>query len=94
MNALIAKAVEICHESGKRYLLYGKFTYGNKRDTTIAEFKREWALSKWTFRDTMCRSQPMVDSRCGEVIWGPLGLLPASLLAAMIKVRSRWLLGA
>jgi hypothetical protein len=40
MNALIAKAVEVCHEKGISYLVYSKFTYGNKIQSQIADFKR------------------------------------------------------
>lgn len=40
MNALIAKAVELCCEKGVRYLVYGKFNYGNKTDSPLTEFKR------------------------------------------------------
>ena len=40
MNALIAKAVEICCEQHVRYLVYGKYNYGNKSDSPLTEFKR------------------------------------------------------
>jgi hypothetical protein len=39
MNAMIAKAVEVCQEKKLLYLVYGKFTYGNKTQSQIAEFK-------------------------------------------------------
>jgi hypothetical protein len=38
-NALIAKAVELCCQKGKSYLVYGKYTYGNKKDNSLTEFK-------------------------------------------------------
>jgi len=40
MNALIAKAVEICQAKGLSSLVYSKFTYGNKTQSQIGEFKR------------------------------------------------------
>jgi hypothetical protein len=40
MNALIAKAVEVCQERGILYLVYSKFTYGNKDKSQLSEFKR------------------------------------------------------
>jgi hypothetical protein len=49
MNALIAKAVEICSGRKTRYLVYGKFTYGNKVDSTIAEFKRRMGFTQLDF---------------------------------------------
>lgn len=38
-NALIAKAVELCAAKGVSYLTYGLFNYGNKRETSLREFK-------------------------------------------------------
>lgn len=38
-NALIAKAVEICEQDGKSYLIYGSFVYHDV-DTSLTEFKR------------------------------------------------------
>jgi len=40
MNALFAKAVEICNAKGVKYLVYGKFTYGNKSYDSMVQFKR------------------------------------------------------
>jgi len=39
-NALIAKAVGICSERGKQSLLYCKYTYEKKANSSITEFKR------------------------------------------------------
>lgn len=39
-NALVAKAVERCCENGLRYMVYGKYRYGNQPDTSLMEFKR------------------------------------------------------
>ena len=49
MNALIAKAVEICQEKGISYLVYSKFTYGNKMQSQIAEFKRRNGFVQMNF---------------------------------------------
>ncbi len=38
-NALIAKAIEICESKGILYLTYGQFSYGNKRESSLVEFK-------------------------------------------------------
>ena len=38
-NALLAKAAERCAEKGIPYLTYDRFNYGNKRDTSLREFK-------------------------------------------------------
>jgi hypothetical protein len=39
-NALIAKAVEHCIHKGMSYLVYGMYVYGNKRESSLVEFKR------------------------------------------------------
>jgi hypothetical protein len=39
-NALIAKAAEVCEQKGVSQLIYGKFIYGNKRRSSLVEFKR------------------------------------------------------
>ena len=39
MNALIAKAVEICAERGLRYLVYGKYDYGKIGSDSVVDFK-------------------------------------------------------
>jgi hypothetical protein len=49
MNALIAKAVELCSERGIEYLVYGKFAYGNKRVSQLAEFKRRNGFCQMEF---------------------------------------------
>jgi hypothetical protein len=40
MNALIAKAVEICANGNLEYLVYGKFCYGKKGMDSLTEFKK------------------------------------------------------
>jgi hypothetical protein len=40
MNALIAKAVEICGEKGMSHLLYRKYFYHKNRPDALTEFKR------------------------------------------------------
>ncbi len=39
-NALIAKAVEFCADTGKKYLTHHQYTYGNKGESSLTEFKR------------------------------------------------------
>jgi hypothetical protein len=38
-NALMAKAVEVCAAKGISLLVYGMFNYGNKRESSLKEFK-------------------------------------------------------
>lgn len=48
-NAMIAKAVEIAQREGKRYLGYCRYTYGNKRNSSITEFKRRNGFEELKF---------------------------------------------
>ncbi len=38
-NALLAKAVEVCHAKGLAWLIYGQYIYDNKADSPMTEFK-------------------------------------------------------
>jgi hypothetical protein len=40
INALIAKAVEVCVERKTGYFVYDKYVYGNKKDSSLLELKR------------------------------------------------------
>jgi hypothetical protein len=39
-NALITRAVELCHAQGLKYLMYGKYVYGNNTRSQLTEFKK------------------------------------------------------
>lgn len=45
-NILIAKAVEVCARKNVPFLVYGKYVYGNKTNSTLTEFKRRNAFEK------------------------------------------------
>jgi hypothetical protein len=49
MNALIAKAVEFCEQKGMSHLIYGRFIYGNKRRSSLLEFKRRNGFEQVNF---------------------------------------------
>jgi hypothetical protein len=40
MNALLACAMELCAQRRMQYLIYGQYVYGNKRNSSVTEFKR------------------------------------------------------
>ena len=40
MNALLAHTVELCERKAISFLIYGKYTYGTKRSSSLTEFKR------------------------------------------------------
>lgn len=45
-NALISKAVEICAKKRVPFLVYGRATYGNKKKSTLSDFKRYNSFKK------------------------------------------------
>jgi hypothetical protein len=47
MNALLSRTVELCAHRGASYLVYGKFSYGRKRDS-LTEFKRRNGFEELT----------------------------------------------
>jgi hypothetical protein len=49
MNALIAKAAEVCEQKGMSHLIYAKFIYGNKRRSSLLEFKRRNGFEQVNF---------------------------------------------
>jgi hypothetical protein len=48
-NALIAKAAEVCEQKRISHLIYGKFIYGNKRRSSLVEFKRRNGFQQVNF---------------------------------------------
>lgn len=49
INALIAKAVEVCAERKIRYFVYDKYIYGNKKDSSLLELKRRNGFEQLQF---------------------------------------------
>lgn len=45
-NALIARAVEYCAQNGIVYLVYGKFSYGNRSHDSLQDFKKRNGFQK------------------------------------------------
>ena len=49
MNALLAHAMEICERKNMKYLVYGKYVYGQKNDSSLTEFKRRNGFEQVNF---------------------------------------------
>jgi hypothetical protein len=90
--ALIAKAAELCHDDGCRYLVYGKYTYGNKGNSSITEFKRRLGfrhLEFWRYHVPLSlRGRIGLRLRLHRDL---LELLPAWLLHRLIGWRAQLL---
>jgi hypothetical protein len=92
MVALIVKAAESCHAKGLKYLIYGKYTYGRKSETSIMEFKRRLGFVQKDFPRYYIpltwrgRIAIAIGAHAG---W--LGVLPSWLIHALLRMRSWWL---
>lgn len=90
-NALLSKAVELCAAKGLSYLTYGKFTYGNKGDSSLTEFK-----TRHGFEEVLMPRYYVPLTRLGAVYTrlrlyrGLLGVLPGRLIRAGVQARLAW----
>lgn len=90
-NALIAKAVELCAARGIAYLTYGKYNYGNKRDSPLREFKIRNGFEEMlvprcyiplTGWGTLCMKL--------RLHRGLLGILPTRVIDFALNARTKW----
>ena len=90
MNALLAKAVEVCSERGMSWLVYGKYVYGNKQQSTIGEFKRRNGFRQVNYRRYFVpltwRGRVAMRLRLHR---GLLGLLPERAIQVLLAGRAR-----
>lgn len=92
MNALIAKAVEVCHDKGMAYLVYSKFTFGNKKTSQLTEFKRRNGFEQMNFAryyvPLTLKGKLAVKLKLHR---GLLGILPPGLIDFLWRVRSKFI---
>jgi hypothetical protein len=92
MNALIAKAVEICEREKAAYLVYGKYSYGNKTQSSLMEFKRRNGFERMNFPRYFV---PLtIKGRLAlrlHLHRGLLGVLPQSVITVLVQSRRRML---
>jgi hypothetical protein len=90
-NALLNKAVELCAANGLSHLTYGKFTYGNKGDSSLTEFK-----TRHGFEEVLVPRYYVPLTKLGAIYTrlrlyrGLLGILPGGLITAGLKARMAW----
>lgn len=89
MNALIAKAAELCEQKGISHLIYAKFIYGNKRRSSLLEFKRRNGFQQVNFP----RYYIPLTLRGKLFVWlrlyrGFSGLLPEPILQPLLSLRA------
>jgi hypothetical protein len=87
-NALIAKAAEVCEQKAVSQLIYGKFIYGNKRRSSLVEFKRRNGFQQVNFPryyiPLTARGELFVRLRLYR---GISGLLPEPILYLALSCR-------
>lgn len=90
-NAMLAKAVELCEANGIAYLIYGMLNYGNKRDSSLRDFKvrngfREILVPRYYIPLTgwgrICI--------CLNLHRGLLGIVPPYVISAGLWFRAKW----
>ena len=90
LNALITKAVEICAQKGVGYFVYGSYVYGNKKDSSLVEFKRRNGFEQLNFPryyvPLTFKGKIYVSLRLYR---GAVGLLPAPVLNLLLKIRDK-----
>jgi hypothetical protein len=90
-NALLARAVEICHAKGLTHLIYGQYTYGNKTNSPLVEFKRRNG-----FEELRCPRYYVPFTIRGRMALalrlhhGWRSLIPAPAVDAALRLRSAW----
>jgi hypothetical protein len=89
MNALIAKAAELCEQKGMSHLIYGRFIYGNKRKSSLVEFKRRNGFEQVNFSryyiPLTLRGEVFVKLRLYR---GLGGLIPGPVLQPLLSFRA------
>lgn len=91
LNALLTKAVEICSQKGVKYFVYDKYVYGNKKDSSLVEFKRRSGFEQIDFPryyvPLTWKGKIYVALRLYR---GAVGLIPGPVLNVLLKLRDRF----
>ncbi len=91
LNALITEAVKICAQKGVKYFVYDKYVYGNKKDSSLVEFKRRNGFEQVNFPryylPLTLKGKIYVRLRLYR---GAVGLIPGPVLNWLLKIRDRF----
>lgn len=89
-NLLLAKAVEVCAAQKKDFLIYGKYTYGNKTVSSLTEFKRRNGFKKMPyptyFAPLTLRGRLGIRLRLHR---GLIEIMPGNVIGSLIRARRR-----
>ena len=90
-NALLAEAVRLCAEKAVPYLLYEKYIYGGRTDSSLTRFKRENGF----VRMDLPRFYAPITFR-GKILLklglhrGLRRLIPGPLQSSLVRIRDKW----
>jgi hypothetical protein len=90
-NALVAKAVEICESRGISYITYGNYNYGNKRESSLRDFK-----IRNGFEEILVPRYYVPLTLWGKFCMGMnlhrglIGILPQSMISVGLRARTVW----
>jgi len=89
-NALMAKTVELCEQKKISYLIFGMFNYGNKRETSLREFKIRHGFGEILvphfFVPLTAKGAICVKLKLHR---GLLGLLPHDVITLLVNARGK-----
>lgn len=90
-NALLSEAVRLCAERDIPYLLYEKYVYGGKADSSLTRFKRENGFERM---DLPRYYVPI--TLTGKILLNlglhreVRGLIPGPLRSSLVRLREKW----
>lgn len=89
-NAMMAKTVELCVERGITHLIFGKFNYGNKRNTSLREFKTRHGFEEILVPHYYVPLTPLGAMATRLKLYrGLIGILPHEIIAFLVSTRAR-----
>ncbi len=89
INALIAKAVEICGQRRVGYFVYGQYAYGNKTQSSLVELKRRNGFEQVNFpRYYVPLTWKGKIAVALRLYRGAVGLLPSPVLKTAVATRN------
>jgi Acetyltransferase (GNAT) domain len=90
-NALMARATETCEAKGISYLTYGRYNYGNKRDSPLREFKIRNGFKEILVPRFFVPLTPW-GRLCmrAKLHRGLVGILPHSVITVGVGARALW----
>jgi hypothetical protein len=90
-NALLAEAVKLCEAKSIGQLTYGRFNYGNKRDSSLRQFK-----TRNGFKELLVPRYYVPLNSWGrlcvsaKLYRGLFDILPPEVIAALLTARDKW----